>query len=194
MRLDSRIHKGDVTMKTAKALRFGTLAVAAIAGFLLALPVHAEIKAHLSNLIIEQPADLPEMAQTPGESLFLYQAGDETYLYVEQQEGTRLAVFNVTDPAKIKAASSVELKTSRPFDFVRTLSDKAELVRFRDNFQVAVLDLHNAKSPTLKIVNALNEPGQTESLCSTGFLMIHEPYKSITAAAHDHQVIDTSTP
>jgi hypothetical protein len=181
-------------MKTAKALRFGTMAVAAITGFLLALPVHAEIKSHLSNLIIEQPADLPEMARTPGESLFLYQAGDETYLYVEQQEGTRLAVFNVTDPAKIKAASSVELKTSRPFDFVRTLSDKAELVRFRDNLQVAVLDLHNAKSPTLKIVNALNEPGQTESLGSTGFLMINEPYKSVTAVAHDYQVVDTSNP
>jgi hypothetical protein len=29
---------------------------------------------------------------------------------------------------------------------------------------------------------------------STGFLMINEPYKSVTAVAHDYQVVDTSNP
>jgi hypothetical protein len=40
-----------------------------------------------------------------GQALFLYQSGDcETYLYVEQQNGARLAIFNITDPAKIACA------------------------------------------------------------------------------------------
>jgi hypothetical protein len=177
-------------MKTTKAVRFGNIAIAAITGLLLALPVQAEIKSHSRNLIVEQPADLPEMAQTRGQSLFLYPARDgETYLYVEQQNGARLAVFNVTDPAKIKTVSSVPLKTLGAFDFVRYLNDRAELVRFRDSLQVAVLDLRKPKSPTLKILNALNEPGHTELLGETGFLMIN-----VSAVAHDYQVVDISNP
>jgi hypothetical protein len=64
----------------------------------------------------------------------LYPAADgETYLYVEQQKGARLAVFDVTDPAKIKTAASVAVKTPGAFDFVCLLNDQAELIRFRDN-------------------------------------------------------------
>ena len=91
-------------MKMTKAVRFGNTAVAAVMGLLLTVPVQAQIKSHSGNLIIEQPADLPEMAKVPGQALFLYQGGDcetcETYLYVEQQKGARLAVFDVTDPSR----------------------------------------------------------------------------------------------
>jgi hypothetical protein len=180
-------------MKATDAPRVRNAAVV-ITGLLLSLTVQAEIKSHSSNLVIEQPADLPQMAQTPGESLLVYHAGDETYLYVEQQEGTRLAIFDVADPAKIKPVSSIELNSHRPFDFVRALNDKAELIRFRDNQQLAVIDLHKAKNPTLKIENALDEPGHTESSGATGFLIINEPETSIKTATHDYQVVDTSNP
>ena len=87
-------------MKARKAVRFGNIAIGAVAGLLLTLPVQAEIKSHSGSQIVEEPADLPEMSKTPGQSLFLYRAADgETYLYVEQQNGAQLAVFNVTDPA-----------------------------------------------------------------------------------------------
>ena len=56
----------------------------------------------------------------------------ETYLYVVQQNGARLALFDVTDPAEIKPASSVPLNARGAFDFVRYLSGRTELVRFRD--------------------------------------------------------------
>src|SRR6202008_4236751 len=116
-------------MKRAKSVRFGNIAVAAVMGLLLTLSVQAEIKSHSGNQIVEEPADLPEMARTPGQSLFLYQAADgETYLYVEQQNGARLAIFDVTDPAKIKAAASVPVKGPGTFDFVRYLNDLTELV------------------------------------------------------------------
>jgi hypothetical protein len=68
-------------MKATKAIRFANVAMAAVAGLLLTLPLQAQIKSHSGNLIVEQPANLPEMAQTPGQALFLYQVRDgETYL------------------------------------------------------------------------------------------------------------------
>jgi hypothetical protein len=182
-------------MKTTNAIRFGSIAMAAITGLLLALPLQAEIKSRSGNLVVEQPADLPEMAQTPGQGLLLYQAGDdETYLYVEQQSGAQLAVFDVTDPAKIKTVSSVPLEARGAFDFVRPLNDRAELVRFRDSQQVAELDLHEPKSPTLKIVDALSEPGRTESVGQTGLLVINRPYKYVSRVPRDYQLMDMSNP
>ena len=54
-------------MKTTKAFRFWSIAIAAVTGFLLTLPVQAEIKSHSGNQIVVLPADLPEMAKTPGQ-------------------------------------------------------------------------------------------------------------------------------
>jgi hypothetical protein len=183
-------------MKTTKAVRFGNIAVATVMGLLLTATVQAEIKSHSGNLIIEQPADLPEMARTPGQALFLYQAGNgETYLYVEQQNGAKLAIFDVTDPAKIKAASSVPLKSAGAFDFVRYLNDRAEMVRFRDSGQLAEFDLREPKRPTLKITNALSEPAHTESLGQTGLIMINAHYRYVGGTvAHDYRVVDVSIP
>src|ERR1700726_318541 len=147
-------------MKTTKAVGFGNIAVPAVTGLLLTLPLQAEIKTRSGNQIVVEPADLPEMAKTPGQSLFLYKAADGgTYLYVEQQNGARLAVFDVTDPAKIKTAASVPLQTPGAFDFVRYLNDRTELIRFRDSQQLAELDLRKPKNPTLTIAKALSDPG-----------------------------------
>ena len=181
-------------MKTTRAIRFGNIALAAVIGLLLTAPVQAEIKSHSGTLIVEQPGDLPEMARTQGQSLFLYQAGDgETYLYVEQQNGARLAIFDVTDPAKIKAAALVPVKASGAFDFVRYMNDRAELIRFRDSGQLAVLDLREPKNPTLKTANTLSQPGHTESLGQTGLVMINAHYRYIGGGvAHDYRVVDVS--
>jgi hypothetical protein len=129
------------------------------------------------------------MAKTPGQALFLYQVGDgETYLYVEQQNGARLVIFDVTDPAKIKAAASVPVKVPGAFDFVRYLNDRTELVRFRDTQQLAELDLREPKSPTLKIANTLSESGHTESLGQTGLVMINGHYTYVGGVAHELQL------
>ena len=183
-------------MKTIKTFRFGSVAILALTGTLLTIPVQAKIKSHSGNLIVEQPGDLPEMARSPGQALFLYQAGDgETYLYVEQQNGARLAIFDVTDPAKIKAAASAPVNAPGAFDLVRFLNDRVELVRFRDSGQLAELDLREPKSPTLKITNGVSEPAHTESLGQTGLVMINAHYHYVGGAvAHDYRVADVSTP
>jgi len=182
-------------MKRTRAFRLGNIAIAAVTSLVLTLSVQAEIKSRSGNQIVMEPWDLPEMARTPGQSLFLYNAADgETYLYVEQHNGARLAVFDVTDPAKIKAAASVSINAPEAFDFVRYLNDRTELVRFRDSGRRAELDLREPKSPTLKIASSLSEPGHSESLGQTGLVMINGHYRYVGGVAHDYNLVDVSNP
>lgn len=182
-------------MKTKMTIGFGNAAFLAITGLLLSLPVQAEVKSRSGNQIVEEPSDLPEMAKTPGQALFLYQAGDgATYLYVEQHDGERLAVYDVTDPAKIKGVASVPIKASGTFEFVRYLNDRTELIRYRESRQAAVLDLSNPKSPTLKSVDDLSQAGQTETLDQTALVMINGHYRYVGSVPHDYRLMDVSNP
>src|SRR6201999_833306 len=105
-------------------------------------PAQAEIHQKSNDVVVMEPRDLPEQAQMPGNSLFLHSdnAG-RTYLYVEQQQGARLSVFDVTDPARIKLVVSTPLAAEGAFDFIRPLGYDAELVYYRDSQREAVLDL-----------------------------------------------------
>jgi hypothetical protein len=56
-----------------------------------------------SKIVFVSPAELPELAQEPGQAMVLHATADgRTLLYVEQNHGARLAIFDVTDPVKIK--------------------------------------------------------------------------------------------
>src|SRR5260370_24386342 len=122
-------------MKAIFAERAATFAMSALLALISVSPVHAEVRSKSNDIIVLQPTDLPEQAQTPGNSF---------YLYIEQQQGARLTTFNVTDPSKIKFVSSTTLTSPGPFDFVRPVGDRVELIRFHDGKAVALLDLHTA--------------------------------------------------
>jgi hypothetical protein len=132
----------------------------------------AEIHSRSNDLVVMEARDLPEQAQTPGNSLFLHSdnAGS-TYLYVEQQQGARLAAFDVTDPARIKLVVSTPLAAEGAFDFVRPLGDHAELVYFRDSQKEAVLDVRKAKKPVLWVIPTVTDLGLAETLGESGFLV-----------------------
>lgn len=170
-------------------------AITVTASLLLVVQAHAEVHSKTNELIVVQPTDLPEQAQMPGNSFFLYSdSSGSTYLYVEQQQGARLTAFDVTDPSQIKVVTSTLITGPGVFDFVRPLGGHGELVRFRDNKSVSVLDLHNVKSPTLHMINGLSEGGATEELGESGFLMVNEPYNYVRATPSDYQVVDISSP
>ena len=154
-------------------------------------PAVAEIHSRSNRLVVMEARDLPEQAQAPGNSLFLHSdnAGS-TYLYVEQQQGTRLSVFDVTDPARIKLVVSTPLTTEGAFDFVRPLGNNAELVYFRNSRREAVLDLRKAKRPALRMVPTVTDLGPAESLGQSGFLATSQAYTYVPAVTHDYQVID----
>jgi len=166
-----------------------------VAAAVLTSTADAEIHSRSKELVVMEARDLPEQAQTPGNSLFLHSdnAGS-TYLYVEQQQGARLSVFDVTDPARIKLVVSTPLPAEGAFDFVRPLGDHAELVYFRDNQKEAVLDLRKAKRPVFRVISTAADLDQAETLGESGLLATSQPYKYVSPVGRDYQVIDIATP
>jgi hypothetical protein len=158
-------------------------------------PAEAEIHSKSNDLVVMEARDLPEQAQTPGNSLFLHSdnAG-RTYLYVEQQQGARLSVFDVTDPARIKLVVSTPLAAQGAFDFVRPLGYSAELVYFRDSQKEAVLDVRKARRPVLRMIPATTDLGPAEPLGESGFLGTARAHTYTPAVARDYQVIDAAGP
>jgi hypothetical protein len=182
-------------MKALFPARVATFAMSAMVALISVSPVNAEVHSKSNEIIVLQPTDLPEQAQTPGNSFFLYSDGQGcTYLYIEQQQGARLTTFDVSDPSKIKFVSSSTLTSPGPFDFVRPVGGRAELIRYRDDKGVAVLDLHAPKKPVVKVIAGLSQSGSTQCVGEQAFMMIDEPYNYIRAVPRDYQVIDISSP
>jgi hypothetical protein len=151
----------------------------------------AEIHSRSKQLVVMEAPDLPEQAQTPGNSLFLHSdSAGSTYLYIEQQRGARLSVFDVTDPARIKLVVSTPLAAEGAFDFVRPLGDHAELVYFRDSQKEALLDLRKTKRPVLRMISIVTDLGPAETLGENDLLVTGQAHRYTPAVARDYQVID----
>jgi hypothetical protein len=151
----------------------------------------AEIHSRSKQLVVMEAPDLPEQAQTPGNSLFLHSdSAGSTYLYIEQQRGTRVSVFDVTDPARIRLVVSTPLAAEGAFDFVRPLGDHAELVYFRDSQKEAVLDLRKTKRPVLRMISTVTDLGPAETLGESALLVTSQAHQYAPAVARDYQVID----
>lgn len=156
---------------------------------------HALNHSPRTSIIVESAATLPSLAQQGSEDLLLHSDNTgSTYLYLEQQDGARLVVLDVTDPAHIKLAASVETKLSHAYDFVQAVGSSSELIRFRDGAGTAFLDLRHAKNP--RVVNAKNlatEP--IEMLGQSGYLAVaqHVGTEAINLQGRDVEVVDTTT-
>jgi hypothetical protein len=151
----------------------------------------AEIHSRSKQLVVMEAPDLPEQAQTPGNSLFLHSdSAGSTYLYIEQQRGARLSVFDVTDPARIRLVVSTPLAAEGAFDFVRPLGDDAELVYFRDSQKEAVLDLRKTKRPVLRMISTVTDLASAEILGESALLVTSQAHQYVPAVASDYQVID----
>jgi hypothetical protein len=121
------------------------------------------------NPIVVQPAALPELARQPGQSMLLHDSADgRTLLYVEQNQGARLAIFDVTYPAHVKGDGAMQLDAPGPFDFVSTIGKRAEVVRFRQGQGDAVLDLNKVNAPALKMPQRLTLQDTTAPLVEDG--------------------------
>src|SRR5215469_14282943 len=141
-------------MNKKPTIRIARLTLVAVA--VLTMAGHVASRNRPRKVILLRPAELPELARVTGQAMVLHATGDSrTFLYVEQNDGARLAIFDVTNPAKIKQEPAAQLDAPGSFDFVSSLGDYAELIRFRDGQGEAVLDLHKAKAPTIKNVPGL---------------------------------------
>ncbi len=174
----------------------GIIAAIVTSSALLVGMAKAQIASHSKDIVIEQPTNLPELTQEPGITFQLYtESGDgNAYLYIEQQNGTRLVTVDVTDPAHVKVVRTVSLSVPGPFDFVQPLKDSAILIRFRNNKGEAVLDLRKAKTPMLRPLNGVQYLTHTEPISDSAFLMVDEARVQGQPAPRDYQVVDTSDP
>jgi hypothetical protein len=151
-----------------------------------------------NNVIVVPPTELPALARQSGDAMFLHDANDgRSVLYVEQNQGAELAVFDVTDPGHVKSKGSVPLGAAGPFDFVSPLGGQKELIRFRQDQAEAVLDLHRAMLPSLKQIPGLYSQGAISPLGNDGFTVIGQaepvPKVADSRPLRDYQVFDTTS-
>jgi hypothetical protein len=181
-------------MDKKQIIRIAQLTLAIAAAF--TLTGTAEARNHPSNkIILVRPTELPDLARVAGQAMLLHATGDgRTLLYIEQDNGAQLAIFDVTDPAKIKEEGAARLETPGSFDFVSSLGDRAELVRFRQGQGEAVLDLREAKVPAIKMMQGLKFQGLTQRLGDDGFLVADRPNAQSEANDPNYQVVDISNP
>jgi hypothetical protein len=182
------------TLNKKQIIRIAQLTLAAVAA--LTLTGNAEARNHPSNkVIVVRPAELPELARVAGQAMLLHETGDgRTLLYIEQDNGAQLAIFDVTDPAQIKVETAARLEAPGSFDFVSSLGDHAELVRFRHGQGEAVLNLHQVKAPTLTMIHGLDFQGSTELLGDDGFIAADQPKAQSDATYPNYRVVDLSNP
>ena len=190
--------KENTSSQFSGSFRRMAMAIVAI-GIAAAPAVHAKPKSeqmagnHPDKIILVRPMDLPELARQTGEAMLLHETGDgRTLLYIEQNRGARLAIFDVTDPSNIKGEVSMRLDAPGPFDFVTPLGDRAELVRFRQGQGVAVLDLHNVKVPTMKMVQGLELQALKERLGDDGSIFANQADVQSGPNTQDYQIVETA--
>lgn len=115
-------------------------------------PVFAAKKERLPEVLVMRPAELPPAAQIPGQAMYLRGVGFSRYLYIEQEDGKRLTVLDVSRPAHIKTLAEVELNSPR-FEFLQAVSDKLVLVLITGptaSMRLGVLDLQHPQKPALR--------------------------------------------
>jgi hypothetical protein len=146
-----------------------------------------------SDFIVQALSTNPALAQNTSQDLLLHNDNNgATYLYVEQQHGAVLSIFDVTNPARMTLAASVHLEARGTYNFVTPVGGSAELIAFRDGSGTAVLDLHKVKYPRLiSIARATSAP--TEMLGTAGYLSVREPATATAPAQlRDVQLVETS--
>jgi hypothetical protein len=181
--------KQTANSRSSKFVRRAVIAIVATG----ALAAPAAYSRTSNNLIVVPPTDLPQLARQTGEAMLLHETIDgRTLLYIEQNQGAQLAIFDVTDPGHVKGEGSVQIDAPGPFDFVSALGNRAEVVRFRHGQGSAVLDLHRVNVPTLTKVQGLTLQGATMALGDDGFTVTSQA-DSNARSPRDFQVVDTAS-
>jgi hypothetical protein len=152
------------------------------------IPATAEGK---GDLVIVPSHKLPEKALRPGQAMKLHLVSPDTlYLYVEQDNGRSIAVFDVSHPRKIALKAFVTVDAPAPFDFVETVGRHTELIRYTDGSGNALLDLSKPKLPGIKTMAATNNEAYILPIREGGSGIsgvVTKPY--VSGAPADYQLI-----
>lgn len=153
-----------------------------------ALPGICGAQSIAGELLMVPASKLPIQARQPGEAMHLYLADPGTlYLYVEQEDGRRIAIFDVSDPQRIKFKRFVELNAHASFDFVQPAGESLEMIRYRDGRGAAILDLSHPRNPVLRPLGV----GVRE--CAIVPVASNRDRVNESVTPQDYQIIEPST-
>lgn len=119
-----------------------------------AVPLFGASRRIDGDVIIVPATKLPPEARVQGDAMALYFVDwDTLYLFIEEDEGRKVAIFDVSNPGKIRFKTLVPLDVPGPFDFVSLAGPNSMLIRFRDGSGEAILDLRKATDPQVRALS-----------------------------------------
>src|ERR1700733_3909142 len=151
---------------------------------------------HSKTIAVESPENLPILAQTNAEAMYLHDTNDgKAVLYIEAQNGQQLTALDVTNPARIQRIAQTAIPAASVFDFVRSIGDEGVLIRYRNGSGVALLSLKYYKHPVLVNSAALENAETSEALGRTALLVtVNEVTMHPITEPRSYNVVDTSNP
>jgi hypothetical protein len=178
-------------------MNWGIKKTVVAATFAVAFSLQAGAVVRTKAIVVESPADLPELAQGRGEAMYLHRTAEgKAILYIEKDRGRTLAFLDVTDPANIKAIGQVSLSAPAAYDFVQDLAESAVLIHYRNHSGFAVIGLKDYRQPTLKSEPAYLHPSRVEPDGSSGLLLISGSGDRASSPARDpeYEVLNIANP
>src|SRR5271163_2077311 len=95
-----RVPERRSILKEKQIIRVAELTLTALVALIFAGHAEARNRHSSDKIFVVGPADLPELARVTGRAMMLHDTTfGRTLLYIEQNDGARLAIFDVTDPA-----------------------------------------------------------------------------------------------
>jgi hypothetical protein len=158
-----------------------------------AVGVQAEVRS--KAVVVQSPSDLPELARGRGEAMYLHRTGEaQAILYLERNQGRKLAVLDVTDPANIKGVGEISIDAPSAYDFVQDLADSAVLIRYRNHSGFAVISFKNYKQPVLKSEPEYLHPASVEPDGSSALLLVSANGGTTQPREPEYEVLSVSDP
>jgi hypothetical protein len=155
--------------------------------FAITISVQAKANAHSKSIVVESPSDLPELARGRSEAMYLHYTHEaQAILYLEQDQGHKLAILDVTDPANIKAVGRVSVGAPAVYDFVQYLGDSRTLIHYRNHSGFAVISFKNYKQPVLTAELEYLHPASAQADGPNGLLLVSS--SSASAPVREAQV------
>jgi hypothetical protein len=160
----------------------------------LAMAVQGNASVRSKAIVVEFPSDLPAAAQARSEAMYLYHTEhSQAILYLEQDQGRKLAILDVSDPAKIRAVGEVAIPATGAYDFVQTLNSGA-LIHYRDHSGFAVINFKHYKQPILEKEPAYLHAAVAEKDGASTLLLVTSSSSSAPEREREVEIVNIASP
>lgn len=141
--------------------------------FAMSMSVQANATVRSKTIIVDLPSDLPELAQGRSEAMYLHHThAAQVILYLEKDQGRRLAILDVTDPAHVQAVGQVPVAAPATYDFVQYLGNSTVLIHYRNHSGFATISFKNYKEPVLTAEPGYLHPAKVQPDGTDAFLLV----------------------